>query len=204
MACSRADLHEDPYFGAGIMGYMVYRLTYKDQKLSEDYLDYVRRAIIISADQKLADDLWAQDDLPPEREADMRDEAENIESWFHLCPREGPELDGMPLEQARELHGKWQQGLYSRPPAGVLELAEGSDEQCPDEDGNEDHRENGNAYGDEEQHEDEESNMIWQYFHIFRLSSFYTSLSEGNSAWFDAFAWPPKINRLDHGMYDQY
>lgn len=53
--------------------------------------------------------------MPPEQqetEVELHEMADRVRSRFHLCRREGPELNGRSIEEVREMNAKWQRELH--------------------------------------------------------------------------------------------
>jgi hypothetical protein len=119
MSGQQRDCHDGEFFTTKKWGFRVYRLTYKDQALWEDYLEYIKATIRATIDWRVDEDLWINPDLPPEQqreETEVREEAEAKKRNFHLCFKEGPELDGCSVEDIREINSNWLLGLKPSTP----------------------------------------------------------------------------------------
>lgn len=67
MCCTHPEAHDGGYFANGAWGLIVYRLTYNDQALWDDYLQYIHKAVRASIDWRVSEELWEDPDLgsPP-------------------------------------------------------------------------------------------------------------------------------------------
>ncbi|KAH6697563.1 hypothetical protein F5X68DRAFT_5546 [Plectosphaerella plurivora] len=114
MSCPNTKAHDGGYFSPGTWGFIVYRLTYKDQEFWDDYLEYIHKAVRAMIDRQVSEELWEPPEIPAPpnpREAEIRAEAEEEKNNFHLCLREGPELDGRSIEDVRAINSNWLPGL---------------------------------------------------------------------------------------------
>ncbi|KAH6695755.1 hypothetical protein F5X68DRAFT_187166 [Plectosphaerella plurivora] len=109
-----------------VWGYFVYRTTYKDQKLWDDYLEYIYQAVKDTTDWRVSSDWWVNPYLPPENRVDSEDklraEGEVVKSTFHLCVREGPDLDGRSVDEIKKINANWLRSLNELTDSGFSEL----------------------------------------------------------------------------------
>jgi hypothetical protein len=122
MDCTHPEAHDGGYFASGAWGLIVYRLTYNDQALWDDYLQYIHKGVRASIDWRVSEELWEDPDLgspPPQEKVErLRAEAEDEKNTFHLCLREGPKLDGCSIDDVRNIHSNWLLSLSPQTPPG--------------------------------------------------------------------------------------
>ncbi|KAH7368014.1 hypothetical protein B0T11DRAFT_295730 [Plectosphaerella cucumerina] len=219
MSDQQRDCHDGEFLTTEGWGFRVYRLTYKDQALWEDYLEYIEVAIRATIDWRVDEDLWISPDLPPEQqreETELREEAEATKRSFHLCLKEGPELDGCSVEDIREINSNWLLGL--KPSTRDMLPFDIRTSNTTDSNAKFSPSYNddvpvkmmwtgygifeGSGWDTDEYEEDEDNFKVWQCLHAYRLPSFYFAVVTGDFSWFDYFVKPPRLNRFNADHID--
>ncbi|KAI9170821.1 hypothetical protein HJFPF1_00295 [Paramyrothecium foliicola] len=98
-----------------IWGCFVYRVTYKDQALWERYTEWITKSVHYTIGGR---NYYAE--YPDPESVKL---GRVIKDHFHLCKKEGPEMDGKTIEQVQEIHLQW---LESLPDEGRSHNEDGS------------------------------------------------------------------------------
>ncbi|KAK8036211.1 hypothetical protein PG993_008825 [Apiospora rasikravindrae] len=171
-------------------GFDVYRTSFKDDELFQQYIDYIRKAMIRRCDSDGAGDVASAATLYTKEE------------------QGGIDLNGLSVDEVRKLHmesvatrerdGGQADGYFMLVNDEVLERFHVAEEELAKENRKPEYVGEGVVVimclgYEEEEADDDESDMMWQFVQADAVAEFYNMVSGDGEWWFTSFAWPPDV-----------